>query len=62
MRLHALRGAVMVMAPAAIVVPFDYTALIWATGLGWLVWGDVPMLWTILGAAIIVVGEIIIIL
>ena len=58
----ALIGQAFRMAPAAIVAPFDYTALIWATGLGWLIWGDVPLLWTILGAAIIVVSGIIIIL
>lgn len=58
----ALIGQAFRMAPAAIVAPFDYTALIWATGLGWLIWGDVPLLWTILGAAIIVISGIIIIL
>lgn len=58
----ALIGQAFRMAPAAIVAPFDYTALIWATGLGWLIWGDVPMPWTILGAAIIVASGIIIIL
>lgn len=58
----ALIGQAFRMAPAAIVAPFDYTALIWATGLGWLIWGDVPMLWTIIGAAIIVASGIIIIL
>lgn len=58
----ALIGQAFRMAPAAIVAPFDYTALIWATGLGWLLWGDVPLLWTILGAAIIVISGIIIIL
>lgn len=58
----ALIGEAFRMAPAAIVAPFDYTALIWATGLGWLIWGDVPLLWTVLGAAIIVASGIIIIL
>lgn len=58
----ALIGQAFRMAPAAIVAPFDYSALIWATGLGWLIWGEVPMIWTILGAAIIVASGIIIIL
>lgn len=57
-----LIGQAFRLAPAAIVAPFDYTALIWATGLGWLVWGDIPVLWTIVGAAIIVISGIIIIL
>jgi uncharacterized membrane protein len=42
------------MAPAAIVAPFDYTALLWAGALGWLVWGDVPDVLTSCGAAVIV--------
>ena len=42
------------MAPAAVVAPFDYTALLWAGVLGWLVWGDVPDAMTLTGAAIIV--------
>src|SRR5690606_10625873 len=40
-------------APAAIVAPFDYTALLWASLLGWLVWGEVPDDWTYAGAAVI---------
>ncbi|EAQ04147.1 putative membrane protein [Pseudooceanicola batsensis HTCC2597] len=40
-------------APAPVVAPFDYTALLWATALGWLVWRDVPDLATYLGAGII---------
>lgn len=42
------------MAPASVVAPFDYTALIWAAGLGWLIWGDLPAGATVLGAAVIV--------
>ena len=42
------------LAPAAIVAPFEYTALIWASVLGWLVWGDIPGLWIYVGAAVII--------
>jgi drug/metabolite transporter (DMT)-like permease len=42
------------MAPAAVVAPLDYTALVWAGALGWLVWGDVPDGLTLAGAAVIV--------
>ncbi|MDF2095633.1 DMT family transporter [Aquibaculum arenosum] len=49
-------------APAAVVAPFDYTALIWATGLGWLIWGDIPQSWTIVGALVIMISGIIIVL
>lgn len=58
----ALIGQAFRMAPAAIVAPFDYTALIWATGLGWFIWGDIPTVWTLAGAAIIVTSGVIIIL
>ena len=40
-------------APAAIVVPFEYTGLIWATGAGYLFWAEIPGFNTWLGAAII---------
>ena len=36
------------------VSPFRYTALIWAIGLGVLIFGDTPDSWTLLGSAIIV--------
>ena len=40
-------------APPAIVAPFDYTALIWAALIGWIVWQDRPGPAVWLGAAII---------
>ncbi|RDD63412.1 DMT family transporter [Ferruginivarius sediminum] len=42
------------LAPAAVVVPFDYTALIWSTGWGWLIWNDWPDTYDWLGAAVVV--------
>jgi drug/metabolite transporter (DMT)-like permease len=41
-------------APAALIVPFEYTGLVWATGAGYLFWGEIPRLNTWLGAAIII--------
>ena len=41
-------------AEAGSVQPYAYTLLVWATLLGWLVFGDIPDHWTILGAAIVV--------
>lgn len=35
------------------VAPFNYTALIWATALGWLFWGETSDVLTFVGAAII---------
>ncbi len=47
--------------PAAVIAPFDYTALVWATPLGWLVWGDFPGPWVWLGAAIVIASGLYII-
>lgn len=46
------------LAPAAVVAPFDYTALVWATLLGWLLWNEIPDSATYLGAAIIIASGI----
>jgi drug/metabolite transporter (DMT)-like permease len=40
-------------APAAAVSPFNYTALIWGSIIGLLVWGEVPTLPIFIGAAIV---------
>ncbi|HET6221765.1 MAG TPA: EamA family transporter [Dongiaceae bacterium] len=42
------------LAPASLIAPFEYTALIWAFCLSYLIWGDVPRLAVFLGAALIV--------
>jgi drug/metabolite transporter (DMT)-like permease len=41
-------------APVPVVVPFDYTQLLWAVLLGWLVFAEEPASTTWLGAAIII--------
>jgi drug/metabolite transporter (DMT)-like permease len=40
-------------APAAVIAPFTYSAIIWATLFGWLVWSDLPTSFVIIGAAIV---------
>jgi drug/metabolite transporter (DMT)-like permease len=42
------------LAPASVVVPYQYTMIVWAIALGWIVFGDVPDAFTLTGAAIIV--------
>jgi drug/metabolite transporter (DMT)-like permease len=42
------------MAPTAAVVPFNYLSLVWAAMLGFAIWGDVPTLGLVGGAAIVV--------
>ena len=46
---HAFR-----MAPVAAVAPFEYTALIWATLLGYLLWDELPDGITLLGSAFVI--------
>ncbi len=42
------------LAPASVVVPYQYSMIVWAVILGFLVFGDVPSIPTIVGAAIII--------
>ena len=46
---HAFR-----LGPAALITPFEYSALIWATLLGFLLWGELPDSFTLIGASIVV--------
>jgi drug/metabolite transporter (DMT)-like permease len=46
---HALK-----LAPASVVVPYQYTTIIWAIGLGYAVFGDMPDFFMLAGAAVIV--------
>ena len=41
-------------APAATVAPFAYTSLVWAAVLGFAVFDDLPDMWTVIGAAVVV--------
>jgi drug/metabolite transporter (DMT)-like permease len=41
-------------ADASVLAPFSYTQLLWVSILGFLVFGEVPDVWTVTGAAIIV--------
>jgi drug/metabolite transporter (DMT)-like permease len=42
------------LAPASVVVPYQYSMIVWAVMFGYVVFGDVPSMATILGAAIII--------
>lgn len=41
-------------APASVVAPFSYSSLIWATSMGFIIWGDIPQASTLVGAALII--------
>jgi len=42
------------LAPASTVAPLTYTVIIWATGLGWLLFDTLPDRWTLAGGTVIV--------
>lgn len=46
---------------ASLVSPFRYSGLIWATILGFMIWGDLPDGWTLVGAIMLVMSGIYII-
>jgi drug/metabolite transporter (DMT)-like permease len=48
-------------AAAAVIAPFDYTALVWGTLIGWLVWQELPGAHVWLGAAVVIASGLYII-
>lgn len=42
------------IAPASVLAPFMYTQIVWMILVGFIAFGDVPDLWTVAGAAIVV--------
>jgi drug/metabolite transporter (DMT)-like permease len=42
------------LAPASVLALFMYTQLVWATGFGYFIFGDVPNRWTLAGASVVV--------
>ena len=55
----ALTGALR-LAPVALVMPMDYSALLWASILGWLVFQQLPSHWTWVGAPIVIAAGLVI--
>ncbi len=49
-------------APVSVLAPFEYSSLIWAFGLGFLIWGDIPASQVFIGAGLIFAAGMIIIL
>ncbi len=48
-------------APPSVVAPFEYTALLWAFAIDWVIWSTSPSLTLLIGAAIVVGSGIVII-
>ncbi|MGY4398517.1 drug/metabolite transporter (DMT)-like permease [Sphingomonas sp. UYAg733] len=42
------------LGPVSVVVPMDYSSLLWATAYGWLIFGVLPSTWTWIGAPVII--------
>ena len=55
---HFLLIKALQLAPASVLQPFSYTMLVWATVVGFLVFGNLPDLATVAGAAIIAASGI----
>lgn len=53
---HMLFVKALEFAPASLLQPFNYTLMVWATLIGFAVFGELPDFWTIAGAALIVGG------
>ena len=51
---HILLIKALELAPASLLQPYNYTMLVWATALGFAVWGDFPDVPTVAGALVIV--------
>ncbi len=41
-------------APASVIAPFEYSTIIWAIALGFLLWQELPDLWTVVGTVILI--------
>jgi drug/metabolite transporter (DMT)-like permease len=54
MTAHVCVNRSLKLAPASVVVPYQYTTILWAVLFGYLVFGDVPDGWMLAGAAIII--------
>lgn len=51
---HLLLIRALSLAPAVVIQPFTYSLLLWAVAVGWLLFGDVPDLATVLGGSLVV--------
>lgn len=51
---HLMLIRALTIIPASLVSPFTYTQIVWALILGYLVFGDLPDRWMLIGAAVII--------
>lgn len=53
---HLLLARAFALAEASALAPIEYTSLVWAIGLGYLFFHDLPTVWVLAGAVLIVIG------
>jgi drug/metabolite transporter (DMT)-like permease len=51
---HFMMNSAITIAPSAVVAPYQYTSIVWAIILGYLIWDDFPETQALMGAALIV--------
>ncbi len=49
------------LAPASLIAPFEYSSLVWAFGLSWLIWADIPTIAVFAGAGLIIFSGLVVI-
>jgi drug/metabolite transporter (DMT)-like permease len=49
------------LSPASLIAPFEYSSLVWAFSLSFLIWGDIPRVQVFLGAGVIIVSGLLIV-
>ena len=55
---HLLIVRAFAHAPASVLAPFFYIHLVWATAYGWLIFGNLPNLATVIGGALIIASGV----
>ena len=55
---HFLLIEALRLGEAAVIAPVRYTSLIWATAIGYMVWGELPGAWVFAGSAVIIASGI----
>jgi drug/metabolite transporter (DMT)-like permease len=58
---HFLLIVALRLGEAAVVTPVRYTSLIWATLLGYVIWGELPDAWVVAGSALIIASGLLMI-
>jgi drug/metabolite transporter (DMT)-like permease len=48
-------------APASVIAPFDYVAMLWAFILGYVLFGELPDVYTLVGAAVVIAAGLLVI-